>query len=188
MKHASSKTELFSDEQLVQAVCAGNTELFRLLVKRYESYVFGLIVRQIGDPDLSQDCAQEVFVRVYKNLHRFKHQSLFSTWLTRIALNHSKSVLRARSRQRTKEQSAEVLPWGTESPESKILSSERVKKFQSALVKLPDTQREAIVLCGLQGMSYEEAALVMKIPVGTVRSRLHKARNMLKKMMREGGI
>lgn len=171
-----------SDEALIGAVLSGDKEQFRPLVTRYKDMVFSMIMRQVGDPALAEEIAQETFLKAYLSLRSFRFEARFSTWLVRIALNQTSSYFASRrfkEKQRTEtfdpllHDSACSAP-GAENEEEKLIS-----RLQTALKGLKRKFREVLVLCALEGKSYEEAAQILKVPVGTVRSRLNKARLLL---------
>ncbi len=178
----TTNTEL-SDGEVVRQVLAGKRELFQVLVSRYKGQVFSMILRQVGDHAVADDLAQETFVKAYLNLKSFRYEAKLSTWLVRIALNTTNSYFSSRrfkESQRTKVLT-DLTPAGTsQSPEQLAERQSALELFRSAIAGLKPKFREVIVLCGLEGKSYEEAALVLGVPIGTVRSRLNTARLTLK--------
>lgn len=172
-----------SDGEVVRQVLAGKRELFQVLVTRYKGQVFSMILRQVGDHAVADDLAQETFVKAYLNLKSFRYESKLSTWLVRIALNTTNSYFSSRrfkELQRTKTLDYTTPAGTTQSPEQLSEKQSALELFRSAISNLKPKFREVIVLCGLEGKSYEEAALVLGVPIGTVRSRLNTARLTLK--------
>ena len=169
-------TEQNSDTELIRTVLAGSKEEFRHLVRKYQNQVYAMIGRQINNNAIAEDLAQETFLKAYRGLKSFNHRSTFSTWLTRIALNTTASYFS--SAQYKKQRHSESLD---ETKHNNLASAdykhhELLTQLKSALAVLCPQHREVFVLCGLEGRSYEEVATMLGVPVGTVRSRLNKAR------------
>lgn len=176
------------EDSLLRRIIDGDKDAYRLVVGRYQDVVFSMILRQVGDRAAAEDLAQEVFVKAYVSLRRFRFESRFSTWLTRIALNHVNSYFASR-RYRTSRTTEsfdvarhDVSSEGIDSDEQ---SQRAMLRFRAALGDLKPHFRSVIVLCGLEGRSYAEAAEILDIPIGTVRSRLNKARLLLKDKLME---
>lgn len=179
----SVKDDRSAEFDIVRRVASGDRAEFRHLVARYKDMIFSLALRQVGNRSIAEELAQEVFVKAYLNISRFRFESSFSTWLVRIAINHINSYFaskRYKQARNTESFVPERHDRDCESPETQLQRKERIRLFQAALAQLKPKFREAITLCGLEGKSYEEAARILKIPVGTVRSRLNKARLELK--------
>ncbi len=173
------------DEELVRRVQRGDKTAFDSLVRKYQHKITQLINRYVKDPDEALDVAQESFIKAYRALASFRGESAFYTWLYRIAINTAKNHLAMRSRRPTDDdidfEQAEQFDSGTrlrqlETPEGLLLTDELADVIQSALNDLPDELRAAITLREFDGLSYEEIASVMECPVGTVRSRIFRAR------------
>ena len=172
------------DQQLVAKVQAGDKRAFDVLVRKYQNKVIQLVTRLVGDAD-SMDVAQESFIKAYRALGKFRGQSQFYTWLYRIAINTAKNFLVAR-RRRPATQDIDVadaeLYGHTEqlsdgaTPERQLLSDEIKAEVGRVIRELPDDLRQAITLRELEGLSYEEIAEAMDCPIGTVRSRIFRAR------------
>jgi RNA polymerase sigma-70 factor, ECF subfamily len=173
------------DEDLVSKVQQGDKRAFDLLVIKYQHRIIQLVNRYVKDPSEAQDVAQETFVKAYRALGGFRGESAFYTWLYRIAINTAKNYLVARTRRSTDyeididdAETCENAPQlqGLETPERLLISEEIVDTIKTAIEKLPEDMRIAIMLREFEGMSYEEIAETMDCPVGTVRSRLFRAR------------
>jgi RNA polymerase sigma-70 factor, ECF subfamily len=173
------------DEDLVAKVQRGDKKAFDLLVIKYQHRIIQLVNRYVKDPSEAQDVAQETFVKAYRALAGFRGESAFYTWLYRIAINTAKNYLVARTRRSydyeidiDDAESFENAPQlqGLETPERLLISQEIVDTIKTAIEKLPEDMRIAIMLREFEGMSYEEIAEAMDCPVGTVRSRLFRAR------------
>jgi RNA polymerase sigma-70 factor, ECF subfamily len=173
------------DEDLVLRVQQGDKSAFDLLVIKYQHKIIQLVNRYVRDPSEAQDVAQEAFVKAYRALGNFRGDSAFYTWLYRIAINTAKNYLVSRSRRSSDYQidiqDAEALEnapqlQGMETPERLLLNEEIINTIKTAIDKLPEEMRTAITLREFEGMSYEEIAEAMDCPVGTVRSRIFRAR------------
>jgi len=177
------KEELL-DEELVRRAQEGEQRAFDLLVLRHQSKVLQLVSRFVGEAD-APDVAQDAFIKAYRALPNFKGQSAFYTWLYRIAINTAKNQLVSRKRrpqgQDIDVQDAELYGHteqmsDIDTPESQLLTSEIQQAVADAIAQLPDDLRQAITLRELEGLSYEEIAEAMDCPIGTVRSRIFRAR------------
>ena len=173
------------DQELVKRVQQGDKNAFGVLVKKYESKIIKLISRYIHDQTESLDVAQEAFIKAYRALPNFRGESAFYTWLYRIAINTAKNHLVVHNRrQSNNELDAEVAEqFEGESalkeyatPERLLLKDEIEKTVFDTIEQLPEDLRIAITLRELEGLSYEEIAEAMGCPVGTVRSRIFRAR------------
>ena len=172
------------DEQLVARAQQGDQRAFNVLVRKYQYKIIQLVERLVGDAD-APDVAQEVFIKAYRALRSFRGQSAFYTWLYRIAINTAKNFLVARKR-RPASQDIDVADaelYGHtgqmsdgDTPEALTLSGEIREKVAEAIHRLPADLRQAITLRELEGLSYEEIAEAMNCPIGTVRSRIFRAR------------
>ncbi len=174
------------DEELVARVQRGDKSAYDILVLRYQHKIVQLVNRYVKDHSEAQDVAQEAFIKAYRALGSFRGESAFYTWLYRIAINTAKNYLVSRSRRNSDYQvdiqDAEALEnapqlQGLDTPERNLLGEEIVKTIQAAIENLPEEMRVAITLREFEGMSYEEIAEAMDCPVGTVRSRIFRARD-----------
>lgn len=172
------------DEQLVARARLGDRAAFDVLVLRYQHKIAQLTARLVGEAD-ALDVAQESFIKAYRALKSFRGQSAFYTWLYRIAINTSKNFLVARKRRPVSRDidAADAELYGhtdqmshADTPEALVLSDEIRDKLTSAIAQLPTDLRQAVTLRELEGLSYEEIAQAMDCPIGTVRSRIFRAR------------
>jgi RNA polymerase sigma-70 factor (ECF subfamily) len=173
------------DKDLVSRVQQGDKSAFDLLVIKYQYKIVQLVNRYVKDPSEAQDVAQESFIKAYRAIGNFRGDSAFYTWLYRIAINTAKNYLVARSRRSSdyeididdaeQIQNAPELK-GMDTPEQHLLNEEILETIKAAIEKLPEEMRIAITLREFEGMSYEEIADAMECPVGTVRSRIFRAR------------
>ncbi|NNM61938.1 MAG: RNA polymerase sigma factor RpoE [Steroidobacteraceae bacterium] len=182
-----------SDLTLVERVQRGERAAFDLLVLRYQHKVLKLIMRYVHDNAEAEDIAQEAFVKAYRALHSFRGDSAFYTWLYRIAINTAKNALVANKRrpmeydldlQDPEQYDLNARLSESETPEALLLTDEIRETVNRAIENLPDDLRTAIVLRELEGLSYEDIAQSMDCPVGTVRSRIFRAREAIDKKLR----
>ena len=182
-----------SDKQLVARVKKGDNRAFDLLVLKYQHKIFGLISRYIRDHDEVKDVAQEAFIKAFRALPNFRGDSAFYTWLYRIAINTAKNYLVARGRRPPATdvdvddaeyyESASRLK-DIQSPENVLYGQELKLVVEAAISDLPGDLRAAVTLREFEGLSYEDIADVMECPVGTVRSRIFRAREAIDKKVR----
>ena len=173
------------DEDLVRRVQRGDKSAFDFLVIKYQHKIIQLVNRYVKDPSEAQDVAQEAFIKAYRASGSFRGEATFYTWLYRIAINTAKNYLLSRARRNANYQvdiqEAEALEnapqlQGLETPERLLLNQEIIDVINAAIDELPEEMRTAIILREFDGMSYEEIAEAMDCPVGTVRSRIFRAR------------
>jgi len=183
-----------TDQQLVARVQKGDTRAFDLLVLKYQHRIFGLISRYVHDADEVQDVAQEAFIKAYRALPKFRGDSAFYTWLYRIAINTAKNHLVSRARRPpgtdVEVEDAEYYESGgalheIETPENALFGAELRAVVERAISVLPEDLRTAVTLREFDGLSYEDIAEVMDCPVGTVRSRIFRAREAIDSRVRE---
>lgn len=183
-----------TDQQLVDRVLSGNKSAFNFLVLRYQHRVSALIARFIHDPHEVEDVCQEAFIKAYRALPLFRGDSAFYTWLYRIAVNTAKNHLVSRSRRPpandVEVDEAELSEVGTvlreiENPESKLATENLKQAIEAAIEDLPEDLRTAFTLREFSGLSYEDITEVMDCPVGTVRSRIFRAREAIDKKIRD---
>ena len=186
-------TERATDQELVERAQAGDRRAFDLLVLKYQQKVSGLIARYVRDPSEVMDVTQDALIKAYRALPGFRGESAFYTWLYRIAVNTVKNHLVAQGRRPPGDdieaELAEQMDLGgrlreSATPERHALSDEIAATVQQALDALPDDLRTAIVLREIEGMSYEEIATAMDCPIGTVRSRIFRAREAIDKRLK----
>ncbi|MGX2949501.1 RNA polymerase sigma factor RpoE [Ursidibacter sp. B-7004-1] len=177
-------SEQITDQALVERAQQGDKKAFNLLVVRYQNRVAGLLTRYVSRDDIP-DIVQESFIKAYRSLESFRGESAFYTWLYRIAVNTAKNHLTALGRRPPKEdilaEDAESYDSGVQlreadTPENLVLSEELKRIVFDTIENLPDELKTAITLREIDGLSYEEIAEVMQCPVGTVRSRIFRAR------------
>ena len=173
----------------MQRTVAGDQRAYELLVLKYQRRIERLIARMVRDTDLVQDIAQETFLRAYRALHQFRGEAQFYTWLYRIAVNTAKKALLDMKRNPVVTESALQSsddedetsrpgnePINEETPETVLAAQEIAAAVNAAMDALPEDLRQAVTLREIEGLSYEEIATVMGCPIGTVRSRIFRAR------------
>ncbi|MDA0272594.1 MAG: RNA polymerase sigma factor RpoE [Proteobacteria bacterium] len=178
-----------NDRQLVERVQRGDKRAFDILVLKYQHKIAGLISRYVRDSDEVQDVTQEAFIKAYRALPRFRGDSAFYTWLYRIAINTAKNYLVSRSRRPPDTdidvdgefQADSAVLKDVAGPESHLATEQLQEVIFDAIENLPEELKVAVTLREFEGMSYEEIAEVMECPVGTVRSRIFRAREAIEK-------
>jgi RNA polymerase sigma-70 factor (ECF subfamily) len=184
-----------SDQLLVLRVQSGDQKAFELLVAKYQRRIFRLISRFVRDAALAEDVAQETFLRAYRAIGQFRGDSQFYTWLYRIAVNTAKKSLSDSARDPVIRESSTISEDGEtfvsgeqltdmETPEAVLASREIARTVNAAMEALPEDLRTAIALREIEGMSYEDIAQAMNCPVGTVRSRIFRAREAIARQLR----
>lgn len=185
-----------SDIILVQRTVAGDQRAYGLLVLKYQRRVQRLIGRMVRDVDLVEDIAQETFIRAYRALHQFRGDAQFYTWLYRIAVNTAKKSLLDLKRNPTVSDSffanndedetsrPKNEPTTDETPESVFAAKEIADMVNVALDELPADLKQAVTLREIEGLSYEEIAIAMDCPIGTVRSRIFRARDAISRKIK----
>jgi len=174
------------DQQLVARAQQGDKQAFELLVAKYQRKLLRLISRLVRDPAEAEDVAQDAFIKAYRALPQFRGDSAFYTWLYRIGVNTAKNYLVSQGRRppsSTEKDNEEAETFDDadalrdiNTPESILLSKEIANTVNAAMAKLPEELRTAISLREIEGLSYDEISEVMNCPIGTVRSRIFRAR------------
>jgi RNA polymerase sigma-70 factor (ECF subfamily) len=187
---AATPAPAATDQMLVERTVAGDQRAFELLVMKYQRRIERLIGRMVRDQDLVEDIAQETFIRAYRALAQFRGDAQFYTWLYRIAVNTAKKALVDLKRDPLVSESAlksggddddetsvmENELTTAETPETVLAAKEIAATVNSAMEALPEELRQAVTLREIEGLSYEEIAEAMNCPIGTVRSRIFRAR------------
>lgn len=176
-----SEQNIAAEKRVISRILAGGKEDYQLLVLAYQERIFAVINRTLPDEGKAKELTQETFIKAYLSLSQFRFESSFSTWLTRIALNLLSSYFSSREykeKRRTfslEEKACPSLPLS-----ANAFDEGAVRKLQDLIGRLSPKLRGVFIICAIEQRSYEEAAAMLSIPVGTVRSRLNKARLILR--------
>jgi len=183
-----------SDLLLVEQVRAGDKQAFGLLVEKYRRKIVRLISRMVRDPDDMEDVAQDTFIKAYRALPQFRGEAAFYTWLYRIAVNTAKNHLASRNKalptvsdqavNDDDEPDERLVAQEVGTPETELISKQAAMAVNEAVEALPEELRQAIILREMEGLSYEEIAETMNCPIGTVRSRIFRAREAIAAKLR----
>ncbi len=170
-----------SDQDVVASCLAGDANAFSVLVERYGGRVYNIALRITGETDAANDCAQEAFIRAYRALHQYDPTLPFGPWMFRIATNASLNYVQ---RWHAHESPVEELPESAdepdEGPEATAVRREELAEVVAAMAELPPAYRAALTLRHMQQLSYQEVADVLGLPLGTVKTHLHRARAALR--------
>jgi RNA polymerase sigma-70 factor, ECF subfamily len=175
--------ETISDAACVRRLQRGDLDAFEILVRRHQKAIFNLVYRMLGDYDDAAEIAQEVFLSAYRAIGQFRGQANFSTWLYRIAFNHAttrRKSTSSRQKRLVPLDGNEMIDEAQIGPAESLEKKELRERVQRALNELEPEDATVIILRDLQDIPYEDVARVLEIPVGTVKSRLHRARQALK--------
>ncbi len=183
-----------SEDEFVQKLKSGDRDAFNSMVNAYQMKVINIAYRMLSSEEDALDAAQETFIKVYKSINSFKGSSTFSTWIYRICTNVCNDILRKRmkssgfisldddgSDENPKTDIADSSP----TPEQSYELSERQRLVHEGINMLSDEYRKVIILYDIEGLSYEEISVILSCPIGTIKSRLNRARNNLKKILSE---
>jgi RNA polymerase sigma-70 factor (ECF subfamily) len=182
------RTNLPDERRIIDRVLAGEKEEFAQLVQRYQNQVYAIIFRQTGNQALSRDLAQDTFVRAYRHLAGFRGDASFGTWITRIAMNVTRSYLSSRVHQ--EQMRSTEIDAGHDVPaaevEQSILNEALHLNLRKHVQDLRPKYRDVLVLCAFENKSYKEAAEILEVPLGTICSRMNAAINLLRRKFKLG--
>ncbi len=190
----NTATNQAEETALIDCIVSGQPSKFEILVENYQQRVYATLFGMLGNRQDAEDVTQETFITAFRKLDKFERRSSFYTWLHRIAFNAAIDLQRRKKRTKNQFVSSEMIdtaePTGqnTASPASIVMIKETVGQVQLGLSRLDEERRNIIVLRDLQGIDYAEIASMLDIPVGTVRSRLHRARIELREILNAMGI
>jgi len=197
MEAKEVSTSRRSDGELVRQFLEGDRGAFEQLAQRHQNRIFGFCVRLLGSRSLAEEAAQEVLVKIFKNLHRFRGDSKFTTWLYRVTLNHCRNVQAYRARRHEKRHDSldatredddgpgrkRELPANEPGAEDRLIHGEKLAMLQAELAQLDPIWKEILLLRDVEGLSYEEVGQMLELAPGTVKSIIHRARAELKSRM-----
>lgn len=172
-------------DDFIKKLVRGDEKAFERLVIENQDRIYSVCVGMLKNPDDAQDAAQETFLRAYRRIRDFRGQSRPETWLTKIAMNICLDTIRSRKETVSLSESFDVPD--AETTEDRVFSRERQQAVRRALDQLPPDQRSVVVLRDIKGLSYEEMCDILNLNMGTVRSKLHRAREKIKKIFLENG-
>ncbi|MDR1642015.1 MAG: sigma-70 family RNA polymerase sigma factor [Clostridiales bacterium] len=179
-----------SDYDLIKSCLQGNQNDFAEIVSRYKNLVYSVILRMVNDKEEANDLAQDVFLKIYKNLDKYYPEGRFSTWTIKITSNHVIDYMRKKRQSLIPIEEVEHELGTTESPEDAFILKERREQLQSVVSGLPDMYRIPIMLFHEQGLSYQEISDITNEPLSKVKNRIFRGRKILKesllKLKREG--
>jgi RNA polymerase sigma-70 factor, ECF subfamily len=189
------ETTVIDDAQLIAQALAGQTAAFGQLVQKYQDRLYHTVIHVVGNAEDAKDAVQETFVQAFLKLESFHGASAFYTWLYRIAFNVAVTHRRRRGAMRSAEQTAladghlrgsgEAQQSMADAPSERMEREERCRQVRRAIAQLPEEHRTVLVLREMDGCCYETIAEILDLPVGTVRSRLHRARMQLREQLKE---
>lgn len=195
---AHSVDELSGNDRFVEQLKAGDATAFDLLITRYSPDVYSLLFRLTRDTEEAADLTQDTFLRVLRSIRKFRGDSELKTWIFRIAINESRNRFRWWTRRKrgrtvsideplTKDGPAlaNSLAGASEAPDERLIRRESRSRLERAIADLSPAFRETIVLCDIEGQSYQEIALILGISLGTVKSRIARARDELRKKLKD---
>lgn len=176
-----------TDSELIQKCLAGNRDIFAELVSRYKKLIYGVIYNISGDFTEANDLFQEVFLRIYKSLHRYNSDYQFATWAIRITTNVCRDRLRQKKMEPVPVEEINETEDDQNNPESQYLAREQINGIRKAIGELPEKYRIPIILFHQQRLSYEEMAKILDQPVSVIKNRLYRARLMLRDKLNSNG-
>ena len=182
-----------SEKELVIMLKKGDRSAFNQLIDQYQTKVYNIAIGMLSDPEDALDASQEVFINVYKGISSFKENSSLSTWIYRVCANVCKDFLRKRMRRANvisldagdNEDEPLEIPDDAHTPEQISEKTELQHLVRKAMDSLSSEYKEVLVLCDIEGLSYDEIAQILKCPVGTIKSRINRARQALRKKISE---
>jgi len=169
-----------TDYEIIKTCQEGDPNAFSELVSRYKNLVYSIILRMVADKEEANDLAQEVFIKVYKNLDKYYPEFAFSTWIMRITTNHVIDTRRKKKHQTISLDERQDLVLGELSPEVRYIEKERAQNLKQIVENLPTMYKVPIILYHQQGLSYQEIANVIEEPLSKVKNRIFRGRKLLK--------
>jgi len=169
-----------TDYEIIKTCLEGDQSAFSELVSRYKNLVYSIILRMVADKEEANDLAQEVFIKVYKNLDKYYPEFAFSTWIMRITTNHVIDARRKRKHQTVSLDERQDFALNELSPETRYIEKERAQNLKQIVENLPEIYKVPIILYHQQGLSYQEIANIIEEPLSKVKNRIFRGRKLLK--------
>jgi RNA polymerase sigma-70 factor (ECF subfamily) len=187
-RRPSTGTTVNDDAELIAQTLAGQAASFGVLVRKYQDRLYNAVLHTMGNAEDARDAVQEALVQAFLRLETFQHSSAFYTWLYRIAFNVAASHRRRKHLTTSVDQARETTGQepvdGGPEPSDRLMQEERCRQVREAIAQLTEEHRAVLVLRDMDGFCYEEIADILSLPVGTVRSRLHRARMQLRDLLK----
>lgn len=181
-------TDKLSDYELVKKTISGDQSAFEQILSRYKNLVYSIVLRMINDSEQANDLAQEIFIKIYKNLDKYSPEFKFSTWLIRISTNHIIDFRRKKKQEIISIDDVTAYePVDLKTPENVYIDKERKKSLAKAIELLPDMYKVPIVLYHMNSLSYQEISTIINEPLSKVKNRIFRGRKMLKNYFIEEG-
>lgn len=172
------------DEILIERIKRGDNDIFAVIVERYKMKVYNLVYRMVQNRDDTEDLVQEIFIKVYRSLNKYKSDFPFYPWIMKIAYNHTISFIRKEKRE--KEMMSKIAMVEAEDPVKEFSKKEFKKKISLIFSSLEEEYR-AVLSLRMEGLSYKEIGKILNIPIGTVMSRISRGREIIQKNLKEAG-
>lgn len=184
----ANNRENMTDNEIVQSVLKGNKDDFEEIIKRYKNLVFAVIHRMTSDTDEANDTAQDVFIKIYKNLDKYSSDYKFATWVIKITTNHIIDMRRRKKQETVPIENVDYELKGGSSPEESYIEAERSRELFRLIDELPEIYREPLLLYHKEGLSYNEIADKTEESLSKVKNRIFRGRKMLKESLMKEGV
>lgn len=173
------------ETSIIKQIQGGARDEYRHLVSSYKNLIYSIIIKQVGSHEVAEDLAQDTFLKAYKNIQGFRFESKFSTWLTRIALNLTSNYFKSKAYRNVRQNvlADDLHLEALNNPAEELERKKQLTQLSECLAKLSERFRTALLLTSLEGKEYQEVSEILQVPIGTIRSRLNRARLLLSKCM-----
>lgn len=173
--------------QIVKSVLEGNKQAYAYIINRYKNLLYATILRMTKNPQVAQDLVQEVFIKIYQQLHKYDQKGSFSSWLYRVAYNYCMDEFRKKSYQMKQEEMSEESIINSDHPEIVFLKKEKSRQLEKLISILPEDERMIILLRYVNELSYNEISESLHIPLTDVRNKLHRAKKKMRDTVKQQG-